>query len=140
RDGNTAGLFISHDLAVVAQIADRILVLHRGKRIEEGTTSEILATPQEPYTKELIAACRRLNRRHVAARAAQPAPQPPRLAVAGVTAGFGPRDRASGRPSIVAVNDASFAVAPHEVVAIIGESGSGKSTLAQVVAGLHPPT
>ncbi|HLJ71093.1 MAG TPA: ATP-binding cassette domain-containing protein, partial [Roseiarcus sp.] len=56
RDGNTAGLFVSHDLAVVAQIADRILVLRRGQLVESGTTREILTIPQEPYTKELVAA------------------------------------------------------------------------------------
>jgi peptide/nickel transport system ATP-binding protein len=141
RDGNTAGLFVSHDLAVVAQLADRIVVLHRGNLIEQGTTDAILTAPQEPYTRELIAACRRWDRRRVE-------PQPrivarndasARLEVAGVTAGFGMLDRATGRPVIVAVDGVELSVAAREVVAIIGESGSGKSTLAQVIAGLHQP-
>ncbi|MBV9523400.1 MAG: ABC transporter ATP-binding protein [Alphaproteobacteria bacterium] len=141
RDGNTAGLFVSHDLAVVAQIADRILVLRQGKPVEEGITTAILAGAREPYTKELIAACRRWNRRCFIAEAkAKPAPLgPPRVEVSGVTAGFGPRDRATGRPAILAVNDAQLSAGSQELVAIIGESGSGKTTLAQIIAGLHRP-
>jgi peptide/nickel transport system ATP-binding protein len=140
RDGNTAGLFVSHDLAVVAQIADRILVLRRGKPVEQGATDELLSAPQEPYTKELVAACRRWDRfRSTHNTAVMSAAAPPRLEVTGIIAGFGPRDRASGHPAVMAVNNACFTVSEREIVAIIGESGSGKSTLAQVIAGLHLP-
>jgi peptide/nickel transport system ATP-binding protein len=140
RDGSTASLFVSHDLAVVAQLADRIVVLRRGDLVEEGTTKAILTAPQEDYTRQLIAACRRWDRRgmaprHIAARASAP----PRLEIAGITAGFGPLDGKTLRPTIVAVDGVSLTVRSREVVAIIGESGSGKSTLAQVVAGLHLP-
>ncbi len=140
RDGSTAGLFVSHDLAVVAQLADRIIVLRRGALVEQGTTEAILAAPQEPYTRELIAACRRWDRRRPASppRVAACAAAPARLEVVDVTAGFGPREPMTGRPTITAVDAAALAVRPREVVAIIGESGSGKSTLAQVIAGLHP--
>jgi len=140
RDGNTASLFVSHDLAVVAQIADRILVLRSGKLVEAGVTDEILSAPQEPYTRELVAACRRWRGAcRPPAAATKPAPiGPPRLEVTGVTAGFGVRDRVSGHPAILAVQNAQLSAAAREVVAIIGESGSGKSTLAQVIAGLHP--
>jgi peptide/nickel transport system ATP-binding protein len=142
RDGNTAGLFVSHDLAVVAQIADRILVLRSGKLVEAGVTGEILSAPQQPYTRELVAACRRWSTaRFLPAAETKPAPAgPPRLEIIGITAGFGARNRASGHPAVLAVQDARFSAAAREVVAIIGESGSGKSTLAQVIAGLHPPS
>ncbi len=141
RDGNTAGLFVSHDLAVVAQMADRIIVLRHGRLVEQGTTEEILATPREAYTKELVAACRRWDKRSMRpTRTLVLASAPVRLEVAGIVAGFGPRDPKTGRPSILAVDDVALRVAPREVVAVIGESGSGKSTLAQVIAGLHPPS
>jgi peptide/nickel transport system ATP-binding protein len=141
RDGSTAGLFVSHDLAVVAQIADRIIVLRRGNLVEEGTTEAILTAPQEPYTRELVAACRRWDRRSMApaTRVVAHRTAPARLEIVGVTAGFGAVDRATGRPAVLAVDRADLSVAAREVVAVIGESGSGKSTLAQVIAGLHPP-
>ncbi|MBV9784065.1 MAG: ABC transporter ATP-binding protein [Acidisphaera sp.] len=139
RDGNTAALFVSHDLAVVAQIADRIAVLSRGRVVEQGTTGEILSSPQQPYTQELVAACRRWDRSR-RPRPARAGSGPARLEVAGIIAGYGPRNRVTGRPSVLAVNGVTLSVAAREVVAVIGESGSGKSTLAQVIAGLRPPT
>src|SRR4051794_4213049 len=90
RDDETAALFVSHDLAVVAQIADRIIVLRHGRLIEQGTTTEILNAPREPYTKELVAACRRWDKKALVrqARMVIASPGPPILEAVGIVAGF----------------------------------------------------
>lgn len=139
REHKTAALFVSHDLAVVAQVADRIAVLKHGQLIEEGTTAEILERPQAAYTLDLIAACRRWpvkagsgegRARNSASKAT------PFLRVSNITAGYGDLDK-QGLPSIKVLNDVSLDVRRGQVLAVIGESGSGKSTLARVIAGLH---
>lgn len=143
RDQQTAALFVSHDLAVVAQIADRIAVLRKGQLIETGTTAQILDAPQEAYTRELIAACRQWpvsssvsSQRQPAGIAGIAGDAKAYLQVSGVVAGYGAvRD---GEPAIKVLDDVSLKVRRGQVVAVIGESGSGKSTLARVIAGLHP--
>ena len=135
RDEGSAALFVSHDLAVVAQIADRIAVLRNGRLVELGDTQQILSAPREAYTRELLGACR-----HLAGAAPRPVP-PPRaddalLRVRGVSAGFG-RKR-DGSLAAKVLDDVDVAVRRGCITAVIGESGSGKSTLASVVAGLHP--
>lgn len=143
RDQQTAALFVSHDLAVVAQIADRIAVLRKGQLIETGTTAQILDAPQEAYTRELIAACRQWpvsssvsSQRQPAGIAGIAGDAKAYLQVSEVVAGYGAvRD---GEPAIKVLDDVSLKVRRGQVVAVIGESGSGKSTLARVIAGLHP--
>lgn len=137
RDRGLTALYISHDLAVVAQMADRIVVLRRGEIQEQGTTREILETPSHPYTRSLLAAVEPkrapvdITRRFGAAL-------PPVLEVKGVTAGYGVV-RADGQISIPVLRDVDLAIKPGSSLGIIGESGSGKSTLARVIAGLLPP-
>ncbi len=129
RELRTTALYISHDLAVVAQVADRIVVMHDGQARETGATGVILEHPQHPYTRSLLAA--------VAPRGMPPAaaaPAPPLLEVADLTAGYG----GPGRALIPVLHSLSFAIAPGRVLGVIGESGCGKSTLARVVAGLLP--
>jgi peptide/nickel transport system ATP-binding protein len=140
REEGTAALFVSHDLAVVAQIADRIIVMHDGRIVEQGATAEILHAPREPYTRALVAACRRWSAGGTSQPPLERAPPAaaPLLRATGVVAGFGPR-AANGLPATIAVDKVELAVARGQVVAVIGESGSGKSTLAQVIAGLHLP-
>ena len=137
KEERVAALFVSHDLAVVAQIADRITVLRHGRMVEQGSVRDILEAPQEAYTRQLIDACRRWDKRTTRASAGTAAKEAPLLEVKGLKAGFGPRGR-NGLPAILAVNDISLTVARRRVTAVIGESGSGKSTLAQVIAGLIP--
>jgi peptide/nickel transport system ATP-binding protein len=122
----TAAIYITHDLAVVAQMADRIKVLLRGDEVEEAETAVMLASPQEDYTKSLWAV-----RSH--ARTEQPAAdraETPILSVQNVTAAYGP---------MKVLHDVSFDIHKRRTVAVVGESGSGKSTTARVITGLLPP-
>lgn len=121
----TAALYISHDLAVVAQVADRILVLRHGRPVETGPTARILTSPSQPYTQALVSAFRE----HAKAAAA---PEPPLLQVRGV-------DAAYGGGAVRVLEGIELVVPRGRTVAVVGESGSGKSTLARVITGLLPP-
>ncbi|PPL20514.1 dipeptide ABC transporter ATP-binding protein [Microterricola pindariensis] len=130
----TALLLISHDLAVVSALADRVLVMRGGRVIEQGSTAEVLGAPQEEYTKRLIAAVP-----DHAPRAAQPGrpahpARPAVLAVEGVSRSFA---RDGGR--VQAVDGVSLELGRGETLGLVGESGSGKSTLARILLGLETP-
>ncbi|WP_316219413.1 ABC transporter ATP-binding protein [Bradyrhizobium sp. SZCCHNR2026] len=131
-----AGIYVSHDLAVVAQIADRIVVLRNGEVQESGTTADILEHAQHPYTQQLLAA---VTPRHAPrAEVSEPTAVEALLDVHEVSVGYGP-PRSDGRPAIVAVDNVSLRVARGRNLGIIGESGCGKSTLARAIAGILPP-
>jgi peptide/nickel transport system ATP-binding protein len=122
---DTAAIYISHDLALVAQMADRIKVLLRGEEVEEAPTREMMAAPREAYTRSLWSV-----------RALERAPRPeargtPVLSVRNVSASYG---------ALPVLRDVSFDIGARETVAVVGESGSGKSTTARVVTGLLPPS
>ena len=137
-DLGTTAVYVSHDLAVVAQIADRICVLRNGAVQEEAVVDAILFAPQQAYTQALVTAA--------APRApAVPAPQPPRkagepplLELRNLVAGYGGPD-ADGNPRVRILDNINIQIERGKVLGVIGESGSGKSTLARVVAGLHAP-
>ena len=133
-DGGCAGVYVSHDLAVVAQIADRIVVLRGGEVQEEGTTEQILNAPSHPYTKELLAAFEPSP--HQAVAAAKEDDQQPILEVRNLFAGYGALRK--GEPPIKILKDVSFQLERGRNLGVIGESGSGKSTLARAVAGILP--
>ncbi|KAA0911275.1 ABC transporter ATP-binding protein [Pusillimonas sp. ANT_WB101] len=137
RAKQTAALFVSHDLAVVTQIADRIAVLRKGELIEVGTTAEIIENPQHPYTKQLIAACSRWPVTSLPSSSRATNTSANYLEVTDLWAGYGATD-AKGMPAIPVLKGLSFALKQGQVLAIIGESGSGKSTMASVIAGLLP--
>ncbi len=124
REHGTAALYITHDLAVVAQIADRIMVLKRGKMVEFGEARQILQQPKEDYTRRLVRE-RVAGHKFVDANAAGATPI---LAIDHVSANY------PGKPRVI--DDVSLEVGRGDTVAVVGESGSGKSTLARVVTGL----
>lgn len=139
RQSRMAGVYVSHDLAVVAQIADRIVVLKGGVVQEIGATAQILSAPQHPYTQELLAAFAPPGR--VPAQAAAPEGAAPRpvLELTSISAGYG-KLQADGTPLILAVDKVSFKLERGRNLGIIGESGCGKSTLARSIAGIIPPS
>ena len=128
-------MYVTHDLAVVAQMADRILVLRDGAQREIGTTPQIISQPQDDYTRSLIAAAEpeAAMRRGTVAEAATPL-----LEIRKLLAGYGPLDK-HGKPAAPVLDDVSLTLYRGQAVGVIGESGSGKTTLARVVAGLVAP-
>lgn len=135
RERGMAGIYVSHDLAVVAQIADRIVVLKGGEVQETGTAEAIIHHPSHSYTKALIEAFHP-NGRSLENQALS-AGLEPILEVSGLTAGYGPVGP-DGLPKFVVLKDVSLTLERGRSLGIIGESGSGKSTLARVIAGLLP--
>ncbi len=123
RQFNTAAIYITHDLAVVAQMADRIMVLRYGELVEEAPTRRMLTDPQQPYTKSLWAVR--------ALRKDEERSDDTILRVDGVDASYG--------GMITVLSGVTVRVPRGRTVAVVGESGSGKSTLARVITGLLPP-
>jgi len=134
KDGRMAGVYVSHDLAVVAQIADRIIVLNNGEIQEVGTTEQILHRPQHPYSQQLLAA---FKPKTFAPPAAPDAKRRPLLEVNNLVAGYGPTQK-DGMPLVTALLPTSLTLHPGHNLGIIGESGCGKSTLARTIAGILP--
>ncbi|HTO61288.1 MAG TPA: ABC transporter ATP-binding protein [Bradyrhizobium sp.] len=129
RKQGVACVYVSHDLAVVAQIADRIVVLRGGEVQESGTIREILEAPRHPYTRELLGAF--TPKIHAHAPQSDAAGRQPLLLVEQLTAGYGPGGR-----HVKAVEAISLRVERGSNLGIIGESGCGKSTLARAIAGI----
>ena len=136
RDRGTTAVYVSHDLAVVAQMADRIVVLNRGNIREAGATASILYQPADEYTRSLMAAARPAEQAG-AARGGE-ANIAPLLEVRALTAGYGAVS-AEGLPKIPVLHDINLRIERGATLGVIGESGSGKSTLARVIAGLLKP-
>ena len=126
RDTGVAALYITHDLAVVAQVADQIMVLRHGKRVEYGETGQIIGAPREDYTRALVSV-RSIEHAEKTPTAA------PVLKVENVTA----RYRGT---NFDVLKNISVELHPGQTLAVVGESGSGKSTLARAITGLLPPT
>ena len=124
RDTGVAALYITHDLAVVAQVSDDIMVLKMGEMVEYGPVDQIINTPQEEYTKALVSV-RSINND-------EKTPTAPILSAKNITA------RYKGTKFDV-LHDVSIDISPGQTLAVVGESGSGKSTLARVITGLLPP-
>ena len=124
---DTAAIYITHDLAVVAQMADRIKVLLKGDEVEEADTRTMLSHPKEDYTKSLwaVRAFERPKKPAVHTNAT------PVVSVQNVSAAYG---------KIPVLHDVSFDIHEGRTVAVVGESGSGKSTTARCITGLLPPS
>ncbi|MEJ7668112.1 MAG: ABC transporter ATP-binding protein [Casimicrobiaceae bacterium] len=153
RERRAAAIYVSHDLAVVAQIADRIIVLLNGEIQESGATDELIARPKSEYTRILMLASDP-GRASPASGAVAPASagvasvahdrrrnvtSEPVLTARSLIAGYGTID-ATGMPANKALSDVSLTLQRGRFLGVIGESGSGKSTLARVIAGLVPRT
>ncbi|MRX35602.1 ABC transporter ATP-binding protein [Aminobacter sp. NyZ550] len=125
RDTGVAALYISHDLAVVAQVSDEIMVLRHGKLVEWGGTQQIIKEPRQEYTSALVSV-------HEIAHEEKKPGASPFLSVRNVTAAYG-----GGK--IKVLKNVSVDILPGQTLAVVGESGSGKSTLARAITGLLPP-
>ncbi|MFV0383175.1 ABC transporter ATP-binding protein [Paracoccus sp. (in: a-proteobacteria)] len=125
EETRTAAIYITHDLAVVTQVADHIMVLRHGETVEYGPTRQIVESPREAYTRELlnVATIERPQRED------QPEPV---LQIGNITAGY--------QPGVNILSDVSMQLPKGQTLAVVGESGSGKSTLARVITGLLPPS
>ena len=154
----TAVVFITHDLGLAAERAEKLIVMYRGNIVESGPSRQILQNPQHPYTKRLVSAAPSLASRRIGSSADLPAAPTESFDVAAIAEDD---SRVIGKPLIevenlrkvyklrkgnfasedfVAVEGASFTINRGETMALVGESGSGKSTIAKMVLQLEKPT
>ncbi|EKF40935.1 peptide ABC transporter [Nitratireductor indicus C115] len=143
RETDMGMIFITHDIGLVAGIADKVMVMQAGEAVEQGSLDEILDTPRHPYTKHLLSAVPHFEAGRAARRdySRPKTPATPALKVEGLTVRFpvtgGLLRRQTG--AVHAVDGVDFDLMPGETLGIVGESGSGKSTTARAILGLVQP-
>ncbi|QWW70419.1 ABC transporter ATP-binding protein [Rhizobium sp. WYJ-E13] len=149
RELGMAVIFITHDMGVVAEMADDVIVLRHGEKLEDAPVRALFSNPQHPYTQALLAAVPRLGSmsgkappNSEALEAARFDSKLPLLQVDGLTARFAARRSLFGRLThrIHAVEGISFEIAAGETLALVGESGSGKSTTGRMLQQIMEPT
>jgi ABC-type glutathione transport system ATPase component len=142
RDLGTSLLLITHDMGVVAEMADRVVVMRNGSIVETGAVRPLFATPREPYTRALMAAVPRVDDR--SGSLARPLTEEgrtsaPALTLSGITKSFPGSGWIVRSRSTMAVDNVRLEVMPGETLALVGESGSGKSTLGRIAVRLIEP-
>ncbi len=137
KQEGSAAIYVTHDLSVVAQVADHIVVLYAGDMQEHGATEQVINQPGHDYTRRLMKAVRpppaagqgdKLSGEHER--------EAPALEVRKITAGYG--KQVNGNPAVKVLRDVNVSIERGHTVGVIGESGCGKSTLARVMSGLLP--
>jgi peptide/nickel transport system ATP-binding protein len=135
QEHGTGVLFITHDFGVVAEIADRVIALQRGRIVESGTRDDVLERPRDPYTQMLLRAVPSLTPPRRA-----PATGDIVLATHGLGKSWQARHSFGAKRNFVAATDVDLVLRRGEVLGLVGESGSGKSTVARCIARLIEPT
>ncbi|MBT1155102.1 ABC transporter ATP-binding protein [Aminobacter anthyllidis] len=143
RQHGTSVILITHDMGVVAEMADRVIIMRNGRMVEQGKVADIFERPQVDYTRDLLAAVPRMGTgaARQAARGDVEATKPAAVAVArDLHVRFDLHGGFFGRVNrrVHAVEGVSFSIAPNETLSLVGESGCGKSTTAKALAGLVP--
>ena len=133
---NSAVVLITHDMGVVADLADRILVMKDGETVEQGTSDQIFNKPKHPYTQALLAAVPKLGRT-TKRKLTLDSKEAPVLALQDVCISYPKRGRV---PAFQAAKNISFEIYPGEILGLVGESGSGKTTVGRAAIGLLPIT
>jgi ABC-type glutathione transport system ATPase component len=136
----TAIILITHNMGVVADLADRVAVMYRGELVETGRADDVFARPTHPYTKHLLSAVPHLGQPRPAAMDSVPAPKisdRPVVNIENLNIDFPGR---LGSGPVHAVREVSLDVRQHEILALVGESGSGKTTLGRCTVGLLKPS
>ncbi|WP_226654029.1 ABC transporter ATP-binding protein [Leifsonia sp. LS1] len=135
-------VLITHNMGVVADLADRVAVMYQGRLVEQADVRTLFASPQADYTKKLLAAVPKIGQgtvqtRERAAARQSTADQAPVVAARDLRIQYPGR---LGRPGFVAVDGVDFEIRPREVLGLVGESGSGKTTIGRAIAGLNRVT
>lgn len=136
KDLGAAVIMITHDMGVVADLADRVVVMRQGRIVEQAEVGALFAAPQHDYTRRLLAAVPRRGFAETGVRADAPEPgDAPVLRISGLEVRYPGH---GGRPSFKAVSGVDLQIGNGEVLGLVGESGSGKSTIGRAVVGLVP--
>ncbi|HTM78146.1 MAG TPA: ABC transporter ATP-binding protein [Devosia sp.] len=140
RDRGMAVLFITHDMGVVAQIADRVMVMFRGEKVEEAGVFDLFENPQQPYTRALLGSVLKLET--PGPRPTRPVSERPIAQIKDLSLHFPLNIGVLGKPAayLKAIDGVSFTINQGETVGVVGESGSGKTTLGRTLLRVYNPT